>query len=53
MNRLLSKGMSNIYLNVTIVKKSTYSKLLFSKVKKIFPNSVFGELQLTQISFNF
>ena len=49
-NRLLSKGMSNIYLKVTI---KTFSKLRFSGFKKIATGSVFGELQLTQISLNF
>ena len=39
MDRLLSKGMSNIYLKVTI---ETFSKLIF-----------WGELQLMQISLNF
>ena len=43
-NRLQSKGMSNIYLNVTI---ETFSKLRFSG---FVTRSVFGELQLTQIS---
>ena len=49
-NRLLSKGMSNIYLKVTI---ETFSKLRFSGWKYFFTWSVFGELQLTQISLNF
>ena len=49
-NRLLSKGMSNIYLKVTIKK---FSKLRFSGFKKFVTSSVFGELQLTQISLNF
>ena len=49
-NRLLSKGMSNIYLKVTI---ETFSKLRFSGFKKFVTRSVFGELQLTQISLNF
>ena len=47
MNRLLSKGMSNIYLKVTI---QTFSKLRFSGFKR-FVTSHF--LQLTQISLNF
>ena len=46
----LSKGMSNIYLKVTI---ETFSKLRFSRFKKFVTRSVFGELQLTQISLNF
>ena len=46
----LSKGMSNIYLKVTI---ETFSKLRFSEFKKFVTRSVFGELQLIQISLNF
>ena len=46
-NRLLTKKMSNIYLKVTI---ETFSKLLFYGFKKFVTRSVFGELQLTQIS---
>ena len=42
--------MSNIYLKVTI---ETFSKLRFSGFKKFVTRSVFGELQLTQISLNF
>ena len=38
-NRLLSKGMSNIYLKVTIEK---FSKLLFSGFKKFVARSVLG-----------
>ena len=49
-NRLLSKGMSNIYQKVTIEK---FSKLRFSAFKKFVTRSVFGELQLTHISLNF
>ena len=49
-NRLLSKGMSIIYLRVTI---ETFSKLRFSGFKKFVTRSVFEELQLTQISLNF
>ena len=49
-NRLLIKKMSNIYLKVTI---ETFSKLLFSAFKKFVTWSVFGELQLTQISLDF
>ena len=47
-NELLSKGMSNIYLKVTIEK--SYSKFRSFKFNKIATRSVFGELQLTQIS---
>ena len=49
-NRLLSKGMSNIYFKVTI---ETFSKLRFSGFKKFVTRSVFGELQFTQILLNF
>ena len=47
-NRLMSKGMSNIYLKASINKK-----LRFSLFKKFVSRSVFGELQLTKISLNF
>ena len=46
----LSKAMPSIYLKVTI---KTFSKLRFSGFKKFVTMSVFGELQLTQISLNF
>ena len=49
-NRLLSKGMPNIYLKVTI---ETFTKLRFSGFKKFVTKSVFGQLQLTQVSLNF
>ena len=49
-NRLLRKGMSNIYLKVTT---ETFSKLRFSGFKNFFTWSVFGKFQLTQISLNF
>ena len=49
-NRLLSKGMSNVYLKVTI---ETFSKLRFSRFKKFVTRTVFGEIQLTQMSLNF
>ena len=49
-NRLLSKGMSNIYLKVTI---ETFSKLRFSGFKKFVIGLVFEDLQFTQISLNF
>ena len=41
-NRLLSKGMSNMYLKVTIEKKLTLSKLRFSRLKKILQVSFCG-----------
>ena len=43
--------MSNIYLKVT--RKTDVLKLRFFKFKKFITMSVFGELQLTQISLNF
>ena len=49
-NRLLSKGMSDIFLKVTI---ETFSKLRFTGFKKFVTMSVFGELQLMEISLNF
>ena len=52
-NRLLSKGMSDIYLKVAVEKKLPFSKYRFSKFKFFFSWSVFGQLQLTQTSLNF
>ena len=49
-NRLFSKGMSNIYLKVTI---ETFSKLWFSGFKKFVTRSIFVELHFTQLWFNF
>ena len=46
----LGKGMSNIYLKVTI---EIFSNLRLSGFKKFFNKSIFEELQLTQISVNF
>ena len=40
MDRLFSKGMSNIYLKVIIEKKLTFSKLRVSKFKKLVTRSV-------------
>ena len=51
-NGLLSKGMLNIYWSY-YWEKLTFSKLQFSKFKKLVTRSVFEELQLTQISLNF
>ena len=45
-NRLLSKGMSNIYLKVTI---ESFSK--FSRFKKVCQQVSFGELQLIELNF--
>ena len=50
MNRLISKGMSNIYLKFTIEKNWHSQNINF---KKIFSRSVFGVLQLMKISLNF
>ena len=44
-NRLLSKGMSNIYY--WYGEKLTFSKLRFSIFEEFVTRSVFGELQLT------
>ena len=49
LNRLLSKGMSNIYLKVTI---ETFSKLRLQGFEKFVTGSVFGELQLMKISLS-
>ena len=45
--------MLNIYLKVTIEKNWRFQNIWFSKFKKFVRRSVFGELQLTQISLNF
>ena len=50
MNRLLSKGMSNIYLKATI---EAFSQLQFSGLKNFLTRSVFVELQITKTSLNF
>ena len=47
-NRLISKGMSSIYLNF-IIEELIFSKLRFSKFKKFVSRLVFGEPQFTQI----
>ena len=52
-NRLLIKGMSNIYLNVTTEKKLCSPKFDFLSLKKLPPGKFLGELQLTLISLNF
>ena len=49
-NRLLSKGMTNIYLKVTI---QTFVKLQIFWVYKTCDQDSFGELQITQMSSNF
>ena len=50
-NRLLSKGMSNTCLKVSIVKKNVFKT--FHKLKTFVSWTDFGKLQLTQISLNF
>ena len=50
MNRLLSKRVLSIHLKVTIAKEVTYSKLGISKFENIVSRSIFGELQLKQVS---
>ena len=40
-NRLLSRGMLNIYLKVFIVEKLTFSKLQFSRLKNLSPGEFF------------
>ena len=42
-----------IYLKVTIEKKLMLSKLRFGTIKRLVTKSVFGELQLKQVSLNF
>ena len=52
-NRLISKGMSNIfYLKVTIEKNRRSKNFDFISLN-FFSPVVFGELQLTQLSLNF
>ena len=46
-NRLISKGMSNFFLKVTVDVLKTL------KFKEFISRSVFGELQLRQTSLNF
>ena len=46
-DRLVSKGMSNIYLKTDVLKTSIFHSL------KFVSRSIFGELQLTQVSLNF
>ena len=45
-NKLLNKGMSNIYLKVTT---EMFSKLRFSRFKKFVTRSIFGSLTHTDI----
>ena len=52
-DRLLSKGMSNTCLKVTIEKKWRTQNFYFLSLKSLSSRSVFGELQLKQISLNF
>ena len=46
-NRLISKGMSNFFLKVTVDVLKTL------KFKEFISRSVFGELQLRETSLNF
>ena len=46
-------SMSNIYLKVAIEKNWRFQNINFLKFKKIVPESLFGDQQLTQISANF
>ena len=43
-NRLISKEMSNTYLKATVAENWHSKKFRFSRSKKIFSRSVFGEL---------
>ena len=52
-NRLLSKGMSNIYLKVTFEKNLPSQNFDFLNLKNVSPGQFFGELQLTQVSLIF
>ena len=51
-NKLLSKGMSNIYIKVTTEKSDVLKTSIFN-FKKFVCRSAFEELQLTQISLTF
>ena len=53
MNSFIIKGMSNIYLEVTIEKNWPFQNIDFLRLKKFVSKSVFGELKLTQIPLNF
>ena len=50
LNRLISKGMSDINSNSSYWEKFTFSRFWFSKLEKFISRPVFGELQLIQIS---
>ena len=52
-NRLISKRMWKFYSNSSQQEKLAFLKLWFCKFKKFAFRSIFGELQLTQISLNF
>ena len=53
MNRLMSKGMTNIYLKVIIEKNWRSQNFDFLSLKNCVSGSVFGEFQPKQISLNF
>ena len=50
-NRLISKGMLNVYLKVITEKNRRSQK--FTKIKKLITNSIFAELHIVQISLSF
>ena len=52
-NKLISKGISNIYLKALLLKYLMFSKLRFPEFRKFALRSVLGELQLKQTSLNF
>ena len=51
--RLISKGLSNMYLKVPFVKNWHSQNCNFLSLKKFISSSVFVEFQLTQRSLNF
>ena len=51
-NRVISKGMSKIYLKITIQKNRRSQNFDFQSLKNLSPGH-FWELQLTQIWLNF
>ena len=52
-NRLITKGMSNIYLKVTIEKNRHSQNFDFLSLKNLSQGQFFEELQLTQVLLNF
>ena len=47
-NKLISKGMSNIYLKVTIGKNWCSENVYILSLKNSYPGQFLGELQLTR-----